>query len=121
MGVAEARTTNTEQEKMDAADRFANASDRALDLMFGIQRAMLEEVVFATTEVVDRARTETHLLAEFISKMAGSHSVKDIGSMCRECVQHQLDFIRRDCERVFRHGERMLETTSDLVTSQMPA
>jgi hypothetical protein len=62
-------------------------------------------------------RTESHLFAEFISKLAGSHSVKDWGTMSRECSQHQLDFIRRDCDRLFRHGERMIETASRLINS----
>ena len=64
--------------------------------------------------MLDRARTETHLFSEFVSKMAGSHSVKDLKTMCEECGQHQIDFIRSDSERLFKHGERMIETTSKL-------
>jgi hypothetical protein len=50
--------------------------------------------------------------------MAGSHSVKDLKTMCEECGQHQIDFVRRDSERLFKHGERMLETTSKLFRPQ---
>jgi hypothetical protein len=35
--------------------------------------------------------------------------------MYQECGQHQLDFIRRDSERLFKHGERMIATTSNLI------
>jgi hypothetical protein len=35
--------------------------------------------------------------------------------MCQECGQHQLDFIRRDSERLFKHGERIIATTSNLI------
>jgi hypothetical protein len=35
--------------------------------------------------------------------------------MCQECGQHQIDFVRRDSERVFKHGERMIEVTSKLL------
>ena len=70
--------------------------------------------MFAGNEMLDRARTETHLFSEFVSKMAGSHSVKDLKTMCEECGQHQIDFVRRDSERLFKHGERMLETASKL-------
>lgn len=98
--------------------RLMDANRRGLDLTFGAQRLMLEEALFVANEVLDRARTETHLFAEFISKLAGSHSVKDIGAMWRECGQHQLDFIRRDCDRVFRHGERVIEITSGLVNDR---
>lgn len=103
---------------LDPIVRLADANRRALDMMFGAQKVFLEEMVFMSNELLDRTRTETHLFAEFISKLAGSHSVKDWGSMCKECSQHQLDFIRRDCDRLFKNGERVLETTSTLLTQR---
>jgi hypothetical protein len=72
-------------------------------------------MVFAGNEMLDRARTESHLFTEFVSKMAGAHSVKNIKTMYEECGQHQIDFVRRDSERLFKHGERMIETTSNLL------
>ncbi len=116
-GLAEAHIPATDPPESDASARVAKASGRALDFMFGLQRMMLEELVFAMTEIDDRTRTETHLLNEFISKMAGSHSVKDIRTMWGECCQHQLDFVRRDCNRVFRHGERMVDKASSMFSS----
>ena len=50
--------------------------------------------------------------------MAGAHSVKDVKTMCQECGQHQLDFLRRNSERLFRHGERMIATTSNLISGR---
>jgi hypothetical protein len=99
----------------DPINDLADANRRALDFMVGAQKLVLEEIVFATNEMLDRTRTETHLFAEFVSKMAGSHSVRDWRSMCAECSQHQLDFIRRDCERLFKHGQRMIETSANLM------
>jgi hypothetical protein len=86
---------------------LANANQRALDTALGAQGLIFEEVVFMANELLDRTQTETHLFAEFVSKLAGAHSVKDWGTMYKECSQHQLDFIRRDCDRYFRHGERV--------------
>lgn len=102
----------------DAAAQFTKANKNTLDFMTGAQKLMLEELLFASDEMLERARTETHLLSEFISKMAGSHSVKDLKTMGQECAQHQIDFIRRDSERLFKHGERMLETTSKLLAGR---
>ena len=92
----------------------------ALEFMLGAQRMLFEEMVFLGDEVMERTRTETHLLSEFVTKMAGAHSVKDVRTMCQECGQHQLDFIRRDTERVFRHGERMIAATSNLINGRAP-
>jgi hypothetical protein len=103
-----------EQATADAATQLTKANKRALDFMMGAQKVLLEEMVFAGNEMLERSRTEMHLFSEFISKMAGSHSVKDLKTMGEECARHQIDFVRRDCERLFKHGERMIETTSNL-------
>jgi hypothetical protein len=99
----------------DAVARLADANRRAMDLVLGAQRLLFEETAFAAGELLDRAQTETHLFAEFVSKLAASHSVKDWATMCRDCSQHQLDFLRRDSDRLFRHGERLVEATSRLI------
>ena len=107
-----------EQSAADAAARLTNVNKHALDFMMGAQKVLLEEMVFASNEMLERSRTEMHLLSEFVSKMAGSHSVKDIKTMGEECAQHQIDFIRRDSERLVKHGERMIEVTANLFTNR---
>jgi hypothetical protein len=90
----------------------------ALEFLFGAQKILFEEMVFFSAELMERARTETHLFSEFVTKMAGAHSVKDVKTMYQECGQHQLDFVRRDTERLFRHGERMIAATSNLISGR---
>jgi len=90
----------------------------ALEFMLGAQRMMFEEWVFLGGEMLERTRTEMHLFNEFVAKMAAAHSVRDVKTMCQECGQHQLDFFRRDSERLFRHGERMIATTSNLISGR---
>ena len=102
----------------NAVARLTKTNRSALDLMFGAQKVLLDEMVFAGNEMFDRTRTEMHLLSEFASKMAGSHSVEGLRTMGMECDQHQIDFIRRDCERVFKHGERMIEATTNLIDTR---
>jgi hypothetical protein len=98
----------------DTATRVSEANKRAMDFISKSQRMVFEEAVFASNELFDRARTEMHLLSEFVSKMAGSHSVKDFRAMWEECGKHQIDFVSRDCDRLFKHGKRMIEATSKL-------
>jgi len=93
----------------------------ALEFMFGAQKMMLEELVFFGDELLERTRTETHLFTEFVTKMAGAQSVRDIRTMYQECGQHQLDFLRRDTERLFRHGERVIAATSNLISGRTPS
>lgn len=111
----------------DSSPAVANAEAEAtklnqstLEFMLGAQKILFEEMVFFGDEMMERARTETHLLSEFVAKMAGAHSVKDVRTMYQECGQHQLDFMRRDTERLFRHGERMIAATSNLISGREP-
>ena len=90
----------------------------ALEFALGAQKMMFEELVFLGDQMLERTRTEMHLFTEFVAKMAGAHSVKDIKTMCEECGQHQLDFFRRDSERLFKHGERMIAATSNLISGR---
>jgi hypothetical protein len=107
-----------EQSAADATAKLTKANRHALDFLMGAQKAVLEEMIFAANEMLERARTETHLFSEFVSKIAGSHSVRDLRTMYEECGRHQIDFLRRDNERLFKHGERMLETASKLFRPQ---
>src|SRR6267142_5118190 len=113
-----AETKAVEREQLaDNAPRQADPKKQALHFMLGAQRIMLEEMVFSAVAMFDRVRTETHLWNEFAAKLAESHSVRDLNAMGRECGKHQLEFIRRDWDRLFRHGERLLEATSDLLNN----
>jgi hypothetical protein len=103
-----------EDSAANAVSRATRANRKISDFMFGLQKVVLEEIAFVGDETLDRMRTETHLFSELASKMAGTHSVKDFKVAFEECGQHQIDFIRRDCERLFRHSERMVEATSKL-------
>ena len=77
-------------------------------------RLLSEEIAFATNEMLDRAQTEMHLFCEYLSKMAEAHSVNDIMTMYIVCGQHQIDFVRRDCERLFTHAQRLIGIWSRL-------
>ena len=91
-------------------------NQNALEFMMGTQKLMLEECVFLGEEMLERTRSEMHLLTEFFAKMAGAHSVKDVKTMYQECGQHQLEFLRRDSERIFKHGERMIATAARVIS-----
>ena len=113
-GLSEADAAAVKQTANEAEPQMAKTNALAAGFMFGAQKLMLEEMVFVGNEMLDRAQTEMHLFSELVSKMAGAHSVKDIGAMYEECSKHQLEFIRRDCDRVFKNGERVIEAASKL-------
>ena len=102
----------------NAEAEAAKLNQGALEFMLGTQKMMLEEMVFLGDEMLERTQAEMQLFTEFVAKMAGAHSVRDITTMCQECGQHQLDFFRRDSERLFKHGEQMIAATSNLISGR---
>jgi hypothetical protein len=105
------------QTATEAETQMTKANALAVGFMLGAQKLMLEEMVFAGNEILDRAQIEMHLFSEFTSKMASAHSVRDIRTMYEECGKHQIEFVRRDCDRLFRQGERMIEAATNLFKS----
>jgi len=114
---SEAVAPTEDRTATETETQIAKANERAASFLFGAQKLMFEEFVFTGNELLDRAQTEMHLFSELVSKIAGAHSVKDIGTMYEECSKHQIDFIRRDCDRVFKHGERVVDAASNLFKS----
>ena len=107
------------QSVVSAEAEASRLNQNALELMMGTQKLMFEECVFFNEEMLERTRSEMHLLTEFFAKMAGAHSVKDVRTMCQECGQHQLEFLRRDSERIYKHGERMIATASRVISGDV--
>jgi hypothetical protein len=99
----------------DVVSQLIKANKYALYFLTGSRNVLLDELLFAGTEFVERAVVETHLFNEFVSRMAEAHSVRDLRTMSVECTRHQLDFIRRDTERLFKHGERMIDNAANLI------
>jgi hypothetical protein len=119
-GLSEAREL-TDQTTADATMRVAKANTDMVNFLFGAQRLLLAEFLFASNEMFERARTEMHLFAEFMAKMAEAHSVKGVREMAQECARHQIDFVRRDSERLFSHGQRSIETAAKLLGRRFEA
>jgi hypothetical protein len=115
--LSEAHAEMAERSATDVAANLAHADRRVMNVMFGAQRLMLDELVFVSSEMLDRTRTETHLFTEFASKLAQAHSINNIRTMWEECGRHHVDFLRRDAERLFKHGQRTIENMSKLFGS----
>jgi hypothetical protein len=85
-----------------------------------VQKAFVTEAMLSANEAMERVRVETHLLNEFLSKMAGAHSIKDLGTMWEECGRHQIEFARRESERLFGHGARLLDAAATVLKTSVP-
>ena len=116
MGELSQLRARTVERPVSGIENPATASDRAMDVLIGAQRLAFDELILAGTETLERATAQTHLFSEFLSRMAEAHSVRNIQALCEECGRHQIDFIRRDAERIFKHGERGIEIVANLLS-----
>lgn len=91
-----------------------------VNAMRDVQKAFMTEVMLSANEATERVRVETHLLNEFLSKMAGAHSVKDLATLWEECGRHQIEFARRESERFFGHGARLLDAAATVLKTPAP-
>lgn len=107
-----------QESAVDTATPRTAANRKVLHFMFGAQRMLWEEMAFTAEAMLERVRTEAQLFSEFSAKLASSHSVRDWNAMASECGQHQIEFVRRDCDRMLRHGERLIASTSDLLDNR---
>jgi hypothetical protein len=113
--LSERAASGSYQPGENAEMEAAKLNQSALEFMLGAQKMMFEELVFFSDEMLERTRIEMQIFSEFVTKMAGAHSVRDVRTMYQQCGEHQLDFFRRDSERLFKHSERMIATTSKLI------
>lgn len=118
--VSEQSSTTNEPLATDAGSQLTKANKYAFSLWAGSQNVLLDEMMFAGNEWLERATAEAKIFNEFISKLAEGHSVKDLGKMYQDCTKHQLDFIRRDTERLLKHSDRMIDNTTKLVDTWRP-
>jgi hypothetical protein len=101
----------------DAASQLSKVNKYAASFWTGARSVLLDEMIFAANEYLERAVAETRLFNELVSKLAEAHSVKDLGIAYQECTKHQLDFIRRDTERVLKHSERTIDSAAKLAVA----
>jgi len=113
--LSEQGVATSEQLATDADSQFTKANRYGFSLLAGTRNVLLDEMLFAGGEFFDRAIAETQIFNEFLAKLAEANSVKDLGTMYQECTKHQLDFIRRDTERLLKHSERVIDNTAKLV------
>lgn len=104
----------------DVVSELAGINKRSLDFIFGAQKVILDEMVDLGNDALERSQAELSVANEFVAKIAEAHSAKGFREVYDECGKHQVDFFRRDSERVFKHWQRFLDRASKLFLNSPP-
>lgn len=102
------------------ANQLVGMNKRSIDLLFNVQKAVLEELIDVSNDALERTSAEFSIACEFASKIAEAHSANGLKQVYEECGKHQADFIRRDSERAFKRWQRFLDRTSKVFLNQPP-
>jgi hypothetical protein len=111
----EKSAANSEQQATDVDSQLIRANRYGFSLLSGARDVLLDEILFVGKEFFERVVAETTISNAFLAKLAEAHSVRDYSAVYQECIKHQLEFIRRDMERVLKHSERAIDNTARLV------
>jgi|MTBAKSStandDraft_1061840.scaffolds.fasta_scaffold163655_2 hypothetical protein len=103
------------------ARQFIDSGRQALEITFGVHKAMLDEMAKASDDFMERMRTEIEVASEFVARLASAHSVKDIASACNDCGQHQADAFRQESQKLFQQSQRLCERASRLLSPAQQA
>jgi len=101
--------------------QFIETGRHALDVTFGVQKVMLDEMARAGDEILERMRAEIEIASEFVARLASAHSVKEIATACNDCGQHQAEAFRQDSRMLFQQTQRLYERTSRVLAPTPPA
>jgi len=110
---------NEPRQAKDVSTQLTEIARRGTWLVFGAQRLALYEIIQAGQDFATHTRLSTNIIQEFLSKIAGAHSVKDIANLVRDCGHRQLDLIKDDYEHIFTHSHEIFEASSRLVLTAM--
>src|SRR5664279_36434 len=99
---------------------IAATNTQPLSFIVNMETAALREMIEASNDILQRAHSEMHVIAEFASKLAEAHSVAGVTKAYEDCVQHQADILRQDGEKLFRHGRDVLGKVSEIVSNYLP-
>ena len=85
-----------------------------------IETAVLHEMIEASKDVLQRAHTEMHIIADFASKIAEAHTAAGVVKAYEDCIHHQSDIMRQDVDRSLAHGRDVLNKVSEIASSYWP-
>ena len=114
--VSEQSSATNEPLANDAASQLTKANKYAFSLWTGLQNVLLDEMMFAGNEFLERAIAEeskspTNSSPSWRKHTRSRTTLADV----QECTKHQLAFIRRDTEQLLKHSDRLIDKTSKLV------
>ncbi len=106
---------------MDSARRLTDSGRNVLQFSLGLQKVMIEEMARASGEILERMHAEIEIGSELVARVASAHSIRELAAAYNDCTQHQAEAFRIDSQLLMKHGQRLCDRTSRLLTGAAAA
>ncbi|HWP24974.1 MAG TPA: phasin family protein [Xanthobacteraceae bacterium] len=88
-----------------------------VDSMIDLQKQALEYAAELNQVWTARAQSESKLVADLMTKLAGARSIPDAASAWQECLQRQIQLNAEDTRRLLEQNERFLRMSAEVFTN----
>jgi hypothetical protein len=105
----------------ESARRLTDSGRNVLQFSLGLQRLLIEEMARASGEILERMHVEVEIASELVARVASAHSIRELAAAYNDCTQHQAEAFRIDSQLLMKHGQRLCDRTSRLLTGTAAA
>jgi hypothetical protein len=88
-----------------------------VDSMIELQKQALEYATEISQVWTARAQSESKLVADLMTKLAGARSIPDAASAWQECLQRQIQLNTDDTRRLLEQNEKFMRRSTEMFTS----
>ncbi len=88
-----------------------------VDSMIDLQKQALEYAAELNQVWTARAQSESKLVTDLITKLAGARSVPDAASAWQECLQRQIQLNAEDTRRLLEQNNRFIRMSAEVLTN----
>lgn len=107
------------QHPQDVSSQLTEIANRSTKFALGAQELIIYEIIQASQDALEQARSGMSITQEFIAKIAQAYSVKDLAAAFRDCGHEQMDRLHRSYEHLFAQGHEIFEASTGLVLAAL--
>ncbi len=88
-----------------------------VDSMIDLQRQALEYAAELNQVWTARAQSESKLVTDLMTKLAGARSIPDAASAWQECLQRQIQLNAEDTRRLLEQNQKFMRMSAEVFTN----
>ncbi len=100
---------------------MAEMGKKRIENFVDAQRELLNQVQETNRQWLDRVQSEAKVASDFANKVMGARSIPEAMTAYQEWANRQLEMTAEDAKRFFTDGQKFIEASTRLLSSEVPA